>query len=70
MFNSTLVYETCLLKKHVVPLLEAIPEEDPAYSEAQRLLSLLKFFYVIDGDDIVPNNSILKEFIGGSVFVE
>ena len=69
-FNSTLVYETCLLKKHVVPLLEAIPEEDPAYSEAQRLLSLLKFFYVIDGDDIVPNNSILKEFIGGSVFVE
>ena len=68
--NSTLVYETCLLKKHVMPLLEEIPKDDPAYSEAKRIMSILWFFDIIDGDEMVPNNSILKEFIGGSVFTE
>lgn len=69
-FNSTLIYETCLLKKQAVPLLEAISPDAPEYSEAQRLLELLRFFAEIDNEDYVPNNSILREFIGGSVFTE
>lgn len=69
-FNSTLAYETCLLKKQAMPLLEKIGREEPEYSEAQRLLNLLRFFEEIDKEDYVPNNSILREFIGGSVFTE
>lgn len=70
MFNSTLAYETCLLKKYAEPLLEGVSRDDPGYSEAQRLLGFIRFFSEIDDEDDVPNNSILREFIGGSVFVE
>ena len=69
-FNSTLAYETCLLKKQAQPLLEEIKPEEPEYSEAQRLLEMLRFFTEIENENDVPNNSILREFIGGSVFVE
>ena len=70
LFNSNLCYETALLKKYVEPLLKEIEYGSPQYSEAQRLLDLLKFYDVIEQDDYVPNNSILREFIGGSVFTE
>lgn len=69
-FNSTLAYETCLLKKQAQPLLEEIGADEEEYSEAQRLLELLRFFTEIDEEKDVPNNSILREFIGGSVFTE
>lgn len=70
MFNSTLAYETCLLKKYAEPLLEGVSRDDPGYSEAQRLLRFFRYFSEIEDEDDVPNNSILREFIGGSVFVE
>ena len=70
LFNSNLCYETALLKKYVEPLLNEIEYGSPQYSEAQRLLNLLKYYDVIEEDDYVPNNSILREFIGGSVFTE
>ena len=70
LFNSNLCYETALLKKYVEPLLKEIEVGAPEYSEAQRLLDLLKFYDIIEKDDYVPNNSILREFIGGSVFTE
>lgn len=70
LFNSALTYELAFLKKHAQPLLEEIQKSEPEYSDAQRLLRLLKFFEVIEDESIVPNNSILREFIGGSIFAE
>ncbi|BEP28074.1 nucleoside kinase [Helicovermis profundi] len=68
MFNSALVYELGSLKKHAEPLLSAIEETSPAYSEAKRLLKFLGYFMSIDDDGLIPCTSILKEFVGGSCF--
>lgn len=69
-FNSTLIYELAVLKKYAEPLLEKVkPEDGHAYTTAQRLLALLSHVCSID-EDVIPNNSIIKEFIGGSVFKE
>lgn len=70
LFNSNLCYETALLKKYAEPLLQEIPPGSPQYSDARRLLDFLRFYEVIEEDEYVPNNSILREFIGGSVFTE
>ena len=67
MFNSILTYELCVLKKYVKPLLKGITDYSPYYLEAQRLLRLLGHVYNIE-DSLVPSNSILREFIGGSIF--
>lgn len=70
LFNSALTYELALLKKHAAPLLEKIDQSEPEYSDARRLLNFLHFFEVIEDETIIPNNSILREFIGGSIFAE
>lgn len=70
LFNSVHLYEICVLKKYAEPLLEAIRPEDPAYSEAVRMLNFLRFFRIIEDDGLIVNNSILREFIGGSIFVD
>ena len=67
--NSMHVYEIGILKKYATPLLEEITQESEQYAEAERLLTFLKFFHVIEHDEYVPNNSLLREFIGGSIFV-
>ena len=67
MFNSSIVYELAVLKKYAMPLLEEIPESSREYSEARRLIALLKYFENMD-DSLIPNNSLLREFIGGSIF--
>lgn len=67
-FNTTLIYELAVLKKFAQPLLEAVPQSAGlAYTTACRLLSMLSYVKPIDVEAI-PNNSILREFIGGSVF--
>ena len=66
-FNSALTYELCVIKKHVLPLLEAIPSESPYFIQANRLIKFLKYFHDIS-DTWIPCNSILREFIGGSIF--
>ncbi|MDO9629499.1 MAG: hypothetical protein Q7I99_06330 [Acholeplasmataceae bacterium] len=66
-FNSELTYEFAVLKKHAVTQLLAIPRDNRHYITANRLLKFLKYFSNID-DDIVPCNSLLREFIGGSSF--
>ena len=66
-FNTSLVYEIGLLKTYVEPLLFAVDNNDPNYSEALRLLNILRIFLTIPGDN-VPKDSILREFIGGSTF--
>ena len=70
LFNSTLAYEIGLLKKYAEPLLEEITPDQPEYGEARRLLDFFRFFRTIENEKDVPNNSIIREFIGGSVFVE
>jgi len=70
LFNSTLAYETSLLKKYALPLLEEITPDQPEYGEARRLIGFFRLFETIEDETDVPNNSILREFIGGSVFVE
>ena len=67
-FNTTLIYELAVLKKYAVPLLQAVPRESgKAYMTAQRLLTMLYYVKEI-GDAAIPNNSILREFVGGSIF--
>ena len=69
-FNSTLIYELAVLKKYAEPLLLKVkPEDGQAYTTAQRLLALLSHVCSIE-EDVIPNNSIIKEFIGGSIFKE
>ena len=63
MFNSFLVYEISVLRNFVEEPLKNISNEHPEYSEAQRLLKLLQFFRPIGTEDI-PQNSIIREFIG------
>jgi uridine kinase len=67
MFNSILTYELGVLKKYVKPLLNSVSDYCPSYLEAQRLMRLLDHVYNIQ-DDLVPSNSILREFIGGSIY--
>ena len=67
MFNSSIVYELSVLKKYALPLLEEIPRSSREYSEARRLIAFLRYFEDMP-DDLVPNNSILREFIGGSIY--
>ena len=67
-FNTTLIYELAVLKKYAVPLLEAVPRAaGKAFMTAQRLLNMLHYVKEID-DAAIPNNSILREFVGGSIF--
>ena len=51
-------------------MLKEISSEETEYGEAVRILKFLEFFRIIEDDSIIPNNSIIREFIGGSVFVE
>ncbi|AZV55348.1 nucleoside kinase [Clostridium sp. AWRP] len=67
MFNSTLVYELCVLKDYALKELDGISSSSPVYYEALRLKSFLHFFKSVDVK-FVPDNSILREFIGGSCF--
>lgn len=67
MFNSALVYEMAILKQYAEPLLFAIEQDCPEYVEAKRLLKFLDYFLPVPSDNI-NNNSILREFIGGSCF--
>lgn len=66
-YNSELSYELCVLKKHALPLLEAVKDDSPYYIQANRLIKFLKYFKDI-GDKWVPCNSIIREFIGDSIF--
>lgn len=67
MFNSVLIYELAVLKQYAEPLLFCIGKEEPEYFEAKRLLKFLEYFLGIDSTNL-PQNSICREFIGGSCF--
>ncbi len=67
MFNSSIVYELAVLKKYALPILQEIDRSEPEYAEAKRLITLLNYFKPIP-EDYIPESSILREFIGGSIF--
>ena len=67
MFNSALVYELAMLKTFAEPLLFQIPKGEPEYYEAKRLLKFLDYFLGVDSS-FIPDNSLVREFIGGGCF--
>lgn len=67
-FNSSLGYELCVLKKQALPALQEISANDPQFLVANRLIKNLKYFSLIDDESIIPCNSLIREFIGGSCF--
>ncbi len=69
MFNSSLIYELNALRSYAEPLLTKIPVESPHRDTISRLLNLLSFFEPLDTDKI-PFNSILREFLGGSLYTQ
>lgn len=69
MFNSSLIYELSVLKDYAMPLLKEIKPEEPEYSEAKRIYAMLSYFESIPSE-FIPMNSLLREFIGGSIFEE
>lgn len=66
MFNSALVYELSALKSLAEPLLRQVPYNAEEYIEAKRLLAFLEWFLPLD-ISLIPDNSILREFIGDSI---
>lgn len=68
MFNSSLLYEIAVLKQYVEPLLFGVEKNSVEYAEAKRLLKFFDYFVGI-GSDVVPTNSLLREFIGGGCFL-
>ena len=68
MFNSAMIYELAALRRYAVPMLEAVTPDVPEYTKARRLLDFCQYFLDLPDEDDVPNNSILREFIGKSVF--
>jgi uridine kinase len=66
MFNSALVYELAVLKPLAEPLLLQVKPGTRAYVEAKRLLAFLDWFEPL-APDLVPDNSILREFVGASI---
>jgi len=67
MFNSALVYEPAVLRTYAERFLLEVPIDDPKMSEAYRLLRFLHLLVPLFPEE-VPQNSLLREFIGGSAF--
>lgn len=67
MFNSSLIYELGVLKDYALPLLKDIKNTEPEYAEATRLIRLLTYFESIPSNNI-PKTSLIREFIGDSLF--
>jgi len=67
-FNTTLIYEPSVLKKHIFPLLTAVQPESPYYDEAHSIVKFLNYFVEANVEDEIPPTSILREFIGGNTF--
>ena len=67
MFNSSLIFELSALRNYAMPLLAEITPNQEEFSEAKRLYRLLSYFEPID-PKYIPNQSLIREFIGGSIF--
>ena len=67
MFNTAMLFELSVIKTQAVPLLEQVPENCDEYTEAHRLLHFLRYIKPIPESQIPPT-SLLREFLGGSMF--
>lgn len=67
-FNSSLSYELSVLRNLALPALQEIKYTDPQFLIANRLIKYLKYFKPIEDESIIPCNSLIREFIGGSCF--
>lgn len=67
MFNSALLFELAVLKRHAEPILQDVPKYCEEYTEAHRLIKFLQYFVPIPEKEIPPT-SLLREFVGGSSF--
>ena len=67
-FNSSTLYELAVLKKHIYPLLAAVPPEEACYDEVRAIVKILNFVQEADVDDEIPPTSLVREFIGGNAF--
>ena len=66
-FNSSLIFELGVMRQYAEEILRQVPRDADEYAEASRLLNLLSFFEPISSN-CVPGNSLLREFLGGSMF--
>ena len=67
MFNSALLFEMAVLKEYALPLLSRVPQNKPEYSEVYRLWRFLRYIVSVQDKDLPPT-SLLREFLGGSIF--
>lgn len=67
-FNSALVYEPAVLKKHIFPLLMNVRPDSPYYEEVHSIVKFLNYFLEANVEDEIPPTSVLREFIGGNTF--
>ena len=67
-FNTTLIYEPAVLKKHIFPLLGAVQPESVYYDEARSIVKFLNYFVEANVEDEIPPTAILREFVGGNTF--
>ncbi len=67
-FNSSTLYELPVLKKHIFPLLTAVPPEDECYDDVRAMVKILNYIEEADVDDEIPPTSLVREFIGGNSF--
>ena len=67
-FNSALQYELCVLRTKALPALREIKYTDPQFLVANRLIKYLKYCRPIEDESVIPCNSLMREFIGGSCF--
>lgn len=67
-FNSSTLYELAVLKKHIYPLLIAVPPEEACYEQVRAIVKILNYVCEADVDDEIPPTSLVREFIGGNSF--
>ena len=67
-FNSSTLYEVCILKRHIFPLLNKVEPSDDYYDEVRSIVKFLNFIHEADVDDEIPPTSLVREFIGGNTF--
>ena len=66
--NTSTVYELAVLKKHIFPLLTAVPPEDACYDEVRSIVKILNYIEEAQVDEDIPPTSLVREFIGGNAF--
>ena len=67
-FNSSTLYELCVIKNHIYPLLTPIDSSDECYDQVRAMVKVLNYVLEADVDDEIPPTSIVREFIGGNSF--